>query len=283
MDSLPILVTLAVLTTVATKGMVNKDFFTIILFLLPKGTNPGPFSVLLLRRSFGYLTYEPDGSTIREKITDLALLLTAGRMGDVHLNAIEQACSPEVDHASIMRCAQQLIVTTGEFHSTNRVLPSGADRTTSSKPRRINSEPYKAIVYLQVGGGLDSFNMLVPYTCSPIDVYNKYRMIRGKNENSEGVGLPIERLLEIQSNNSDQPCTSFGIHENLTVLKDLYDHQGVIFIANAGLLAKSVDMSNYEVEAPGGLFSHDTMTLQTAREDLAGKYSGTGKCHSFMN
>lgn len=93
-------------------------------------------------------------------------------------------------------------------------------------------------MYFYLSGGCDSYNMLAPYsntTCSgdPGDtVYDRYRSIRGKSEIAEGVGLPTSRLHEIPANNAEQPCTSFGIHENLSVLKDLYDQGQVNFVAN---------------------------------------------------
>ena len=227
-------------------------------------------------RSYGRLSYEPEGVSVSEQITDLALLLTAGRLSKENHATIEQACSSEPDRASIIRCIQQLIITTGEFHSTNLVIQSGEERATATNGGS-SSESYKAIIYLYLGGGCDSFNMLAPYTCSPVDVYERYRAIRGKNDIAEGVGLPKERLLEIQSNNAEQPCSSFGIHEELTVLKRLYDQQELNFVANAGLLAKPVDVSNYNGETPVRLFAHNTMAWQASRDDLAEEYSGTGE------
>jgi hypothetical protein len=78
-------------------------------------------------------------------------------------------------------------------------------------------------------------------------------------------------LHEIQANNEEQPCASFGIHEKLTILKDLYNDGRVNFIANAGLMAKPVDTSNYRGETPVQLFAHNAMTLEAAREDLQGE------------
>ena len=98
--------------------------------------------------------------------------------------------------------------------------------------------------------------MLVPHTCAPIDVYDRYRVIRGKSVIAEGVGLPLTRLLQISANNVAQPCSSFGINENLPFLKNLYDQEDLIFIANAGLLAKSVNVTNYQAETPVALFAH---------------------------
>jgi len=229
----------------------------------------------LYERSYGHLFYEPTGVDDYEMAADLALLLTAGRLSEEHLNTIVAACSTEPDQPSKTRCWQQLIITTGEFHSTNPVTESGEDRDTETTGGN-STESYKAIVYFYLGGGLDSYNMLAPYSCAPINVYDRYRTIRGKSAIAEGVGLPLNRLLEIPANNTAQPCTSFGIHENLPALKSLYDQGKLNFIANAGLLAKPVNVDDYRGETPVQLFAHNAMTNEAKREDLADEFVGTG-------
>ena len=120
--------------------------------------------------------------------------------------------------------------------------------------------------------------MLTPHTCAPIDVYDRYRTVRGKSDIAEGIGLPLTRLLQIPANNANQPCSSFGVHENLTEIKSLYDQNELIFIANAGLLAKPVTTSTYEGETPVQLFAHNAMAYDTARVDLFKEFAGTGEC-----
>ena len=96
----------------------------------------------LFQRSYGHLAYSPNGATVAEYINDLALLLTAGRLSDENRAIIEDECSAEPDNASIKRCIQQLIVTTGEFHSTSRVTRSGEGRA-SNDGGGGGTEPYK--------------------------------------------------------------------------------------------------------------------------------------------
>ncbi len=207
------------------------------------------------QRSFGRLFYNATGMDDFEIADDLSELLTAGRLSSDNLLKIVVACSTEPDQGSKKRCMTQLIVTTGEFHSTSTVTQNGEERVTDV-PSVTSTEPYKAIVYFFLSGGLDSYHMLVPHTCAPIDVYDRYRVIRGKSVIAEGVGLPLTRLLQISANNVAQPCSSFGINENLPFLKNLYDQEDLIFIANAGLLAKSVNVTNYQAETPVALFAH---------------------------
>lgn len=106
-------------------------------------------------RSLGHLFYNPDGATISDYIDDLALLLTAGRLNDDSRSTIEDECSAEPDNSSITRCIQQLMITTGEFHSTSQVSKSGEDRTTGGTGGE-STEPYKAIVYFYLGGESNS-------------------------------------------------------------------------------------------------------------------------------
>jgi hypothetical protein len=212
------------------------------------------------QRSFGRLFYNATGTNDYERANDLSELLTAGRLGSDNLDKIVAACSSEPDQGSKNRCMTQLIVTTGEFHSTSVVTQSGEERVNDAI-NITSTEPYKAIVYFFLAGGLDSYHMLAPHTCAPIDVYDRYRVIRGKSDIAEGVGLPLTRLLQISANNPAQPCSSFGINENLPFLKTLYDQEDLIFIANAGLLAKSVNVTNYQAETPVALFAHVSSIL----------------------
>ncbi len=100
-----------------------------------------------------------------EVVDRLSTLLTAGRLGtqakEVIINAFDNAGSAEDG----LRMAQQLIITTGEFHSTNVVQSTEQPRGTFSFPEPTG-KPYRAVVYLMLNGGCDSFNMLTPYTCS---------------------------------------------------------------------------------------------------------------------
>jgi len=226
------------------------------------------------KRSYGRLFYEPDGLNFSEEVDDIALLLTMGRLSDSNHATIVSACVDQPDKASRTRCVQQLIVATGEFHSTNHVTHSGDNRNSRAVMDDSSSEPYKALVYLYLEGGVDSYNMLAPYHCAPIDVHERYLTIRGKTSKDDGIGLPLDQMLEIPSNNPNQPCTSFGIHEKLGVLKNLYQH--TLFIANAGLLSKPVTVADYKADMDVQLFSHNSMLLETHKDDVESEYLGTG-------
>ena len=114
------------------------------------------------QRSIGHLFYEPIGATTdTERATNLALLLTAGRLSTDDIDTIANSCATESDTPSKTRCMQQLIVTTSAFHSTSTVTSSGEDRIAETTGG-TSTEPYKAIVYFYLSGGADTYNMLAP-------------------------------------------------------------------------------------------------------------------------
>jgi len=88
--------------------------------------------------------------------------------------------------------------------------------------------------------------------------------------------LPRSELLEIDANDPAQPCETFGIHNNLTVLEELYNAGELTFVANAGLLSRPVNTSNYRKEMPTQLFAHNAMTKETKSEDLFDVFAGSG-------
>lgn len=229
-------------------------------------------------RSIGHLARAPTGSNITQMVSEVSLLLTAGRLSQDNSDIIEAACSsePDYDYGARYRCIQQLVVTSPEFHSTNTIQKSGEARVVDTSSAVNSTEPYKSLVYLYLGGGADSYHMLAPHTCAPIDVYARFRAIRGQNSLSQGIGMKKEEMLVIDGNNPQQPCSTFGIHPNLSILKELYDDGDAAFIANTGLLAEPVDVSNYRSMTPVQLFAHNDMTRETQKEDIFDEFVGTG-------
>ena len=100
-----------------------------------------------------------------EVVDRLSTLLTAGRLQNeakgIVVNAFDNAGSA-LDGVIM---AQQLIVTSAEFHTTNIAKSTDKSRDEVSFPES-SGKPYKAVVFLMLNGGCDSFNMLTPYTCS---------------------------------------------------------------------------------------------------------------------
>ncbi len=107
---------------------------------------------------------------------------------------------------------------------------------------------YKAIVCINLGGGNDSFNMLVPYISSEYNVYKKTR---------SNLALPKADLLKLRITNT--PNKEYGLHPAMTGLREMNDNGEAAFIANVGtLLAPTTkdDFYNNKTPLPLGLFSH---------------------------
>merc|ERR1739844_552060 len=107
------------------------------------------------------------------------------------------------------------MVLTPEFNTMGNVTKTG------SRPARIReiaspSRSYKATVMLFMGGGADTFNMLVPLNCR---LHKEYLQVRTR------VALNTSQLHRIRTDK--QACAKFGIHHKLPFRKELYDRKKV--------------------------------------------------------
>ena len=112
-------------------------------------------------------TLDPRGETgfSRKMVDELATLLTAGRLSQEHREVIRGAYDKALSATDGLKRAQQLILTTAEFHTTNAVKSVDKMRPKVTFPPPSN-RPYRAVVYMMFSGGCDSFNMLAPHTCT---------------------------------------------------------------------------------------------------------------------
>jgi uncharacterized protein (DUF1501 family) len=225
-------------------------------------------------RSLGKTTYRPSDDVSSEKITDeLATLLTAGRLSLSSRELIDEIVSaePRADIAAIK--AQQLIILSPEFHSTNLVRRSGIARAQPEDPKP-SSKPYKALIYVLLDGGMDSYNMLVPHTCS---VKNNEGKTLVEQYNSERTSLAMtaeERTRFIKV--SDQPCSEFVIHQELEIVEKLYKSGDLSFFMNAGVINRPVNKNNYWQLTKTALFGHNTMQEEAQKIDPFNGTPGTG-------
>ena len=96
-----------------------------------------------------------------------------------------------------------------------------------------SSEPYKAIVYVYLGGGLDSFNLLTPHNEGGCGLYDDYFEARG---GVGGVGLTIDELLTIDGSSAGiEGCNTFGVNKLMSSYKQIYDEGKGLFLANMGV------------------------------------------------
>jgi cullin-associated NEDD8-dissociated protein 1 len=155
--------------------------------------------------------------------------------------------------------ASQLMSLTPEFHATNahRVDAARATETTTTKagaPDVVSD--YKAIVYLFLAGGADSFSMIVPESGCSNDLARQYKDIRGD--------VALASTLKIDAAN--QPCSKFGVHPSMPAIHESYKDDGdLAFVANVGPMVEPIATAD-EFEAgardePPALFSHNVQTV----------------------
>lgn len=88
------------------------------------------------------------------------------------------------------------------------------------------------------------------------------------------MALAKNRLLPISA--LDQVCTEFGLHPELSAVKDLYNDKDLLFFANTGVLSQPVNKDNYNVLTNTQLFAHNHMQREAKRVDPYDLSSGTG-------
>jgi len=109
-------------------------------------------------------------------------------------------------------------------------------------------EDYKALVCLFLGGGNDSFNMLIPLNA---DEYSDYRNIR------TDLAIPRNNILQINPTNSSG--REFGVHPSMPEIRNLFENGELSFVSNVGTLVEPTTLTQYEqgsARLPLGLYSH---------------------------
>ena len=141
-------------------------------------------------------------------VSELDLLLTGGRL-NTHAHSLiaadYRAKLSTSTAAEALQAAQELFLFTAEFHTTNllnrRNLPRPDIPDIPSQGRA-----YKAIVYIFLDGGADTYNLLVPTSgCTGgegTDLWAQWEGQRGDN------AIPASQLLKISADVREQPCRS---------------------------------------------------------------------------
>jgi uncharacterized protein (DUF1501 family)/uncharacterized protein (DUF1800 family) len=223
----------------------------------------------------GSTQYNPGESASPSVVVDeLSTLLTSGRLGTRKRELLEGAyvefLSTGTQRQALINL-QQLIITTPEFHSNTISDNSEGDRLEPGG-KQPSDKPYKAVIFLMLEGGFDSFNMLVPHNCPDSDLVEQYNQERG-----EVAFTDDERNLQIDASLSDQPCSAFAIHQALPIVKELYDDGDLAFFANTGVFGSAeMTKTNYFQVTPIQLFAHNTMQHETKAMDVFEESSGTG-------
>jgi len=215
----------------------------------------------------GSLNYTPpDASSPSKVVEDLALLLTAGRLNSDAKTVLENAYTE-----GGLSVVQKLFIATPEFHSTGIVNSRIPPRPESSPPTP-SEEGYKAIVFLNLSGGADTFNILVPHSdCIGKDMYAEYSTVRTV------LALDKSSLLQIDATGSGQVCNTFGLHPNLGTLQTLYNDGDLLFTSNIGVLQEYADKTNWRDKTDDTqLYAHNSQQEEIQRMDIFEQQVGRG-------
>jgi len=117
---------------------------------------------------------------------------------------------------------------------------------------------YKALVFLQMSGGNDSYNMLIPRGDAE---YTEYAEVRSN------LAIAQDQILPINPDETDG--REFGLHPSLTGLRDIFESGRAAFVSNVGTLVEPVTKPGLQqgnVKVPLGLLSHSDQVMhwQTA-------------------
>jgi uncharacterized protein (DUF1501 family)/uncharacterized protein (DUF1800 family) len=229
--------------------------------------------------SRGFLSYDSNGTP--ESIADeLALLLVGKRLSPNNREVIKDMIlyAPTIQDG--IRIAQKVLVTTPEFHSTGVVRPrSGTRKEMELKPP--SESRYKAIVFVMLDGGMDSWNILMPHSdceASGKDLYAEYASVRRE------LAIAQEDMLTIDASSSSQPCDTFGVHPDLTTVQELYSEGDLVFFANTGVLQQYVNKYNWWSNTrKTSLFAHNVQHDEVGYVDIYDQQTGLGICGRLVD
>jgi len=115
-------------------------------------------------------------------------------------------------------------------------------------------DDYRALVCIFLGGGCDTYNLLVPTTSTE---YNNYRLSRSN------LALPVTgtgAVLPLTVANT--PGRTFGVHPSCSRVQGLFNSGKIAFLANTGTMVQPATVAEYRARSSGsklfplGLFSH---------------------------
>ena len=156
----------------------------------------------------------------------------------------------------------------------------------------------KALVCIFLSGGIDSFNVLVPWEQS---AYNTYSVTRGAFGSDGGLALDRNALRQLSA-----PSANYGLHPACANLQAMANGTGnfagnrrLAFVSNVGTLVQPVTKAQFNawengqnaaLPVPKALFSHSDQIeqWQTAVPQGMSQLSGwAGRCadmlHSYYN
>jgi uncharacterized protein (DUF1501 family) len=139
---------------------------------------------------------------------------------------------------SILGLGLRSLSTIGAASLLKNVALAGTNRATD-----------QAVVFINLIGGNDSNNLIVPTSPAEYDAYS-----RGRRE----LAIPRSALLDI---GSVRNTVTFGLHPSLVELRRLYDQGALAIVANVGRLVDPITKTGLlarQARIPSNLFQHTT-------------------------
>jgi len=124
------------------------------------------------------------------------------------------------------------------------------DISSNTSFAQVSPNDFKTIVCVFMDGGNDSFNMLVPNTTAEYNAYAQSRQ-----------ALAIERSALQTISPRGLGNNSFGLHPNMSALRNIFEDGDASLIANVGPLIEPTnkpDINNGSAILPTGLGGHNT-------------------------
>lgn len=207
-----------------------------------------------------------------ELVEELAVLLTPGRLTNNSRTVLTAAYSDvSVSEEAALKQVLNLFVVTPEYHATNQ--PDIQSKRRPQKPSVASHDrPYKAVVVIFLEGGADSFNMVVPHTCAPHDLYTEYAQIRG---GSLAIAQSSLLQVDVTEDSDPQPCSKFGLHPSLSFLRNAYQDGDAVVLNNIGIMAEPMTQSEFYARQKQEPLGHGGMgravqSLHAADKDAKG-------------
>jgi len=180
----------------------------------------------------GQFTFAPEASS--NVVPELGLLLTGGRLTASGVAVVQGAYDKAGgDSKQKLRSAQQAILLTPEYHNLGAPMVNSTEaRSPQSESRHDGDSSYKAVVFLMLAGGADTYNAVVPVDCELAQEYAKRR-------GSASLDPRTVHKIETQG----QQCEKYGLHPSFSFLADLYDKGQMAVMSNIGGLVEPTNRS----------------------------------------
>lgn len=165
----------------------------------------------------------------------------------------------QITRRHFMKSATAATAMTGAYLGGS--APSFALPQASPRPINVQRQK-KALVFIMLDGGNDSFNMLVPTTQNHFAQYQKTR---------SNLALTRQQLLPLP-NFTDTQGRTFGVHHSMPEVQKLFAQNKLSFVANVAPMIEPVERDAFysgRARLPLGLMSHSDQFKhwQTARPE----------------